>query len=64
MVHARPKANPQRSDLRQRAPQAPITGNLIAKSLPEDFEAAYQAIASDPKYSHFVNIPARIIRCL
>jgi len=64
MVHARPKANPQRSDPRQRAPQAPITGNLIAKSLPEDFEAAYQAIASDPKYSHFVNIPARIIRCL
>ena len=64
MVHARPKANPQRSDPRQRAPQAPITGNLIAKSLPEDFEAAYQAIASDPKYNHFVNIPARIIRCL
>ena len=64
MVHARPKANPQRSDPRQRAPQAPITGNLIAKSLPEDFEAVYRAIASDPKYNHFVNIPARIIRCL
>jgi len=64
MLHARPKANPQRSDPRQRASQAPITGNLIAKSLPEDFEAAYRAIASDPKYNHFVNIPARIIRCL
>src|SRR5438132_2874391 len=64
MVHAHPKANPQRSDPRQRAPQAPIAGNLIAKSLPEDFEAAYQAVASDPKYNHFVNIPARIIRCL
>ena len=64
MVHAHPKANPQRSDPRQRAPQAPITGNLIAKSLPEDFVAAYQAMANDPKYNHFVNIPARIIRCL
>ena len=64
MVHARPEANPQRSDPRQRALQAPITRNLIAKSLPEEFEAAYQAIANDPKYNHFVNIPARIIRCL
>jgi len=27
-------------------------------------DLAYQAIARDPKYAHFVNIPERIVRCL
>jgi hypothetical protein len=29
-----------------------------------DFDLAYQAIARDPRYAHFINIPERIIRCL
>jgi hypothetical protein len=29
-----------------------------------DLDLAYQAIARDPKYAHFINIPERIIRCL
>jgi hypothetical protein len=29
-----------------------------------DFDLAYRAIARDPKYAHFINIPERIIRCL
>lgn len=29
-----------------------------------DFDLAYQAIARDPRYAHFMNIPERIIRCL
>ena len=29
-----------------------------------DFDLAYEAIARDPRYAHFINIPARIIRCL
>ena len=29
-----------------------------------DFDLAYQAIARDPRYAHFMNLPERIIRCL
>jgi len=29
-----------------------------------ELERLYQALALDPKYAHFVNIPGRIIRCL
>ena len=29
-----------------------------------DLDLAYQAIARDPGYAHFINIPERIIRCL
>ena len=29
-----------------------------------DLDLAYQAIARDPRYAHFMNIPDRIIRCL
>src|SRR5260221_1594597 len=29
-----------------------------------DFDLAYEAIARDPRYTHFINIPDRIIRCL
>jgi len=29
-----------------------------------DLELAYQTLASDPRYAHFLNIPERIIRCL
>ena len=29
-----------------------------------DLDLAYQAIARDPRYTHFINIPERIIRCL
>lgn len=29
-----------------------------------DFDLAYQAIARDPRYAHFINIPGRIVRCL
>jgi hypothetical protein len=29
-----------------------------------DFDLAYRAVAGDPRYAHFMNIPERIIRCL
>jgi hypothetical protein len=29
-----------------------------------DFDLAYQAVARDPRYAHFMNIAERIIRCL
>jgi hypothetical protein len=29
-----------------------------------DFDRAYQAVARDPGYAHFINIPERIVRCL
>src|SRR6266404_7503142 len=29
-----------------------------------DLDLAYEAIARDPRYAHFINIPERIIRCL
>ena len=29
-----------------------------------ELDQAYQRIASDPRYAHFINIPERIIRCL
>ena len=29
-----------------------------------DLDLAYQAIARDPRYAHFINIPERIMRCL
>jgi hypothetical protein len=29
-----------------------------------DLHLAYQAIACDPRYAHFINVPDRIIRCL
>jgi hypothetical protein len=31
---------------------------------PCDLDLAYQAIARDPRFAHFINIPERIIRCL
>ena len=64
MVHARRIVSPPPGDPRQRTTHPPITGNMIAKCLPDDFEVAYQAIANDPNYKHFVNIPARITGCL
>jgi hypothetical protein len=35
-----------------------------ANNIPAEVERAYQAIADDPKYKHFVRIPDRIIRCI
>jgi len=32
--------------------------------IPGSVERAYQAIADDPRYKHFVHIPDRIIRCI
>src|SRR5260370_34033596 len=36
------------------------------ETFPDDryLALAYQAIARDPRYAHFINIPERIIRCL
>jgi hypothetical protein len=39
-------------------------GNAKPKSVPADVGHAYQVIANDPKYRHFVRIPDRIIRCI
>lgn len=34
------------------------------ENLPSDVRRAYQDLANDPKYQHFVRIPDRIIQCL
>jgi hypothetical protein len=39
-------------------------GNAAAVNLSADVSQAYQAIADDPKFKHFVRIPDRIIRCI
>lgn len=39
-------------------------GNSSPKNIPAEVERAYQAIADDPRYKHFVRIPDRIIRCV
>ena len=39
-------------------------GNVELENVPADISRAYQAIADDPKYKHFVRIPNRIIRCI
>lgn len=39
-------------------------GNAELVEVPADVSLAYQAIADDPKYKHFVRIPDRIIRCI
>ena len=44
-------------------PQCEV-GNAEVENLPDDVARAYQAIADDPKYNHFVHIPDRIIRCI
>jgi hypothetical protein len=44
------------------SPQETSMPETIADDL--DLALAYQAIARDPRYAHFINIPERIIRCL
>lgn len=49
-------------------PQAPSSpqcevGNAELENVAANVSRAYQAIADDPKYKHFVRIPDRIIRC-
>lgn len=39
-------------------------GNIELQNVPAEVGHIYQAIASDPKYKHFVRIPDRIIRCI
>lgn len=39
-------------------------GNAELENLRAEVSRAYQAIADDPKYKHFVRIPDRIIRCI
>lgn len=39
-------------------------GNAELESVPADVARAYEAIANDLKYKHFVRIPDRIIRCI
>jgi len=39
-------------------------GNAELENLGAEVSRAYQAIADDPKYKHFVRIPDRIIRCI
>ena len=51
--------HPQMLSSRQRE-----VGNAELEEVPADFFLAYQAIADDPKYKHFVRIPDRIIRCI
>ena len=36
----------------------------LSEHLPSDVDNAYRAIAGDPQYKHFINIPARIIQCI
>lgn len=47
------------SDLTRRT--TPITAS---PRISREVADAYQAVAGDPRYAHFVNIPDRIIRCL
>lgn len=39
-------------------------GNLSPENNPAEVELAYEAIAADPRYTHFVHIPDRIIQCV
>ena len=39
-------------------------GNAELEDVPADVARAYQAVADDPKYKHFVRIPDRIVRCI
>ena len=36
----------------------------LSEHLPSDVDNAYRALAGDPQYKHFINIPARIIQCI
>src|SRR5256885_3016469 len=36
----------------------------LSEHLPSDVDNAYRAIAEDPQYKHFINIPVRIIQCI
>ena len=36
----------------------------LSDHLPADVDNAYRAIAGDPQYKHFINIPTRIIQCI
>lgn len=36
----------------------------LSEHLPSDVDNAYRAIAGDPQYRHFINIPARIVQCI
>ena len=36
----------------------------LPQPLPPDIDNAYRAIAEDPQYKHFINIPVRIIQCI
>jgi hypothetical protein len=58
--------NASPSVLNHRQPQSQASDSCSGSSwkVPADIERSYQAIACDPKYRHFVRIPARIIRCL
>jgi hypothetical protein len=47
-------------DLKEKSEtRTPAPGNL-----PADARCAYEAVARDPKYQHFVHIPDRILQCL
>ena len=37
---------------------------VISPDLKNDIDRAFQAIARDPRYAHFVHIPERVMRCL
>jgi hypothetical protein len=53
------------SSLSPRIVPQPSTGTAGPSGKPRsDAENAYQAIAGNPQYKHFINIPTRIIRCL
>ena len=47
---------------RHSAHHNPASG--LSEHLPSDVDNAYRAIAGDPQYKHFINIPARIIQCI
>ena len=36
----------------------------LSEHPPSDVDNAYRAIAGDPQYKHFINIPTRIIQCI
>src|SRR5205814_4712560 len=36
----------------------------LSEHPPSDVDNAYRAIAGDPQYKHFINIPGRIIQCI
>jgi hypothetical protein len=41
-----------------------IVKSVDTRTLPATLDAGYRAMAADPKYEHFMNIPMRLIRCL